>query len=572
MKKFVSLNVKLFLLALMAAIVPSVIVGVAMYRNSIGIVERKQEMMVRGSFQSISDTVSLNLKYARTTSLNIISDDNVQKALSWKDPSSDVRIRQGNQIMDSLKFYTGLTSYTKGILLSGHNGIEVSIGRVYEAVLQENLSEIEAAHGGAVWKWKKEGDSTDLILLRELRNIDAPSISLGYLQIVTDCGALEEQLDTFLEAYPGYVALWERDGTEVLNRGTSLQDTEILTRIFPEGNAFERERHRGVLTYSCGIRNTGWVLTGSMLTSDLFSENHEILLLLLSAVIAAFGICFAGVYLFAGRITRPLRELTEQTREISKGNYKIHLNINSNDEIGILNDHFNEMASRLDELVNEVLLGKMLQQEAQYNALQAQIDPHFLYNNLDTAYWMSRMEKAETTGKILLALSALYRSAASTEGKIISVDDEVKNVSQYLTLQELRLGSQIHFFLETEESARNLSTLRFILQPLIENSIEHGILATGGSGTVSVRIYRKNEYLYYVITDSGKGTSAQEITELLLAEQIQGHRGMAIRNIHQRLRIKYGSEYGLIFTDAPAGGLITTVRQPAVEYKKNSEI
>lgn len=570
-KGFISLKIKFFFIALVVAIVPSVVVGLAMYQESIEVVEQKQEAAVQNSLENISDTILVTLKYARSTSLNIISNKDVRSALLLENPSADVALKWHNQIAGSFFSYMGLSTYIDGIYLVGHNGIEVESDNIDESLVADNLEKLQEARGGAVWTWMENDEGGNFVLLREIRDTENPSVSLGYLQIVVRSDVIREQLATFSDTFSGYISLWDTGGMELISFGECLEDKAEVGKILQASKSFNYLNRDGILTYYKKVKDHQWVLIGSLEASSLFAEGALIKEMLIKIVFATLAVALVVVFLFARMITQPLKELTEQTKEISRDNYDIHLNIESNDEIGILSENFNEMAKRLDELVNEVLRGQVLQQEAQFNALQTQINPHFLYNNLDTAYWMSRMEKADKTGKILLALSKLYRSITNTNRKIISVEDEAKYARDYITIQELRLGNQISFDLCVEESAKQLSTLRFMLQPLIENSIEHGILPTGEPGSIAIRIYQDEQFLYYEVEDSGKGTSAEEITGLLEAAQIEGSRGLAIRNIHQRLRIHYGTVYGLTFQQAEGGGILTIVRQPVVEYVKEPE-
>lgn len=564
-KKFVSLNVKFFVIALIAAIIPSLIVGYSMYYKSIESVVQKQEAAAENFMKNISDTLSVVQQYARSVSLNIISDEEVREALLLKNPTEDVRVRKQNQMSEAFFFYTGLVSYIEGIYLKGDNGIETLIGKMDTSLLDDNITEIQTAQGGAVWKWICDGGTEKLFLFREIRDTKDPRNSLGYMQIAIKSDVIKEQLEVFLQAFPGYVALWSVDGKELVKRGEQIAEQGELKDLLAEREEFASVKKGGMISYCSRIENSQWAILSSIKTSDLFAESESIKVIFIAVVISSLGICQVLVFIMAKLITKPLVELTSKTKEISKDNYDIHLDIVSNDEIGILSQNFNEMAERLDELVNEVLRHKVLQQEAQFNALQAQINPHFLYNNLDTAYWMSRMEKAEKTGKILLALSALYRSAARSGSKTITVCEEEKYVRDYITIQELRLGSQIKFEFFVEEEAKELLTLRFILQPLIENSIEHGILPGGEGGYISIRIYTDDNFLYFQVQDSGNEVSAEEITELLYAEYVEGRRGMAIRNIHQRLQIQYGQEYGLSFSQVETGGILTVIKQPKIK-------
>lgn len=566
-RRFVSLNVKIFCIALVAAVLPALVVGTTMYRKSIGIVEEKQEAAVKNAFRNISDTIQVNLRYAQSTSLNFIANENVRSALKLKYPTKDVLVQKKNQIAKSFAVYTGLTSYIDGIYLSGKNGIDVDIGKVNEELIQKCYEEITAAHGGAIWVWVNDDGKNKIALLREVRDIDNPNLCLGYLEIIVQSDIVQEQFSNFLKAFPGSICILDENKKEMISSGEKFPGN-ASDFYLESGKDFDWSNDNGSLTYCYRIEDKPWTLVSSMKASNLFAENVSLRTIFLEVILITLGLSLAAAFLFGRMITRPLKELTRQTREISRNNYKIQLDITSNDEIGILTENFNSMTRNLDELINEVLRYKMLQQEAQYNALQAQINPHFLYNNLDTAYWMSRMEKAEKTGKILLALSRLYRIAANTKEKIISVASEAEYVKEYITLQEMRLGSQIHFSFSMEEGVENLATLRFLLQPLIENSIEHGILPSGDFGQISVRIYQQDGFLYFVVEDTGNSVNVSEINELLAREECEGKRGMAIRNIAERIQIKYGRECGLFFRQASAGGIMTIVKQPAIQYEK----
>ena len=564
-KKFISLNVKFFLIALAVAIIPAGIVGGTMYYKSIESAMEKQEYAAENFMHNIADTISVVQQYVRSVSLNIISDNQVRGALLLKVPPEDVRVKRQNEISEAFFFYTGLVSYIDGIYLKGNNGIETLIGKMDTSYLDKNLGEVQKARGGAVWKWVEEGTKNNLYLLREIRDKENPSVPLGYMQILVRSDVIEEQLRVFLETFPGYVALCDRNGSELIRQGELTVDMEDVKDLLCSAEDFNSIKKKGMILYCNKIASSQWTIVSGMQSSDLFAENEAIKLLFLTIIASTLVLSLGIVYMMAKLITQPLIELTEQTKKITEEDYDIHLNIFSNDEFGILAENFNYMAERLDELVNEELRNKVLLQEAQFNALQAQINPHFLYNNLDTAYWMSRMEKAEKTGKILLALSALYRSAARSGNKIITVEEEVKYAQDYITIQELRLGNQIQFELKVEDATKECLTVRFILQPLIENSIEHGILPGGMEGHISIRIYADEEFLYFEVKDSGMEVSAEEITKILQAEKVEGRRGMAIRNIHQRIQIQYGMQFGLTFSKIATGGISTIVRQPAVK-------
>lgn len=573
-KRFVSLNIKVFLLALAVMIIPTIVVGATLYNKSIEIVKQKQEILVKNALRNITDNMDVNMTNAHSVSLFVIADGRIRNALLASDMSqSEILVKQ-NEILSSLSFFTGQTSYIESIYIHGENGLDVYSGKTDVKINDEDAKEAVFQKGGPVWKWKQNPNekTVNLSLIREIKNKENPQEKLGIMRIDISSTMLEEQFKNFVEAYPGQISLWDENGKEVYAYGNSPLMENVLAqgiqKMQQEYTWIEAVNEKdNVLSYYYRIPDSSWILTSSMQFTALYAENSVIRDLLVTGIGASLILCTVIVFIFTRAILLPLKQLTGKIREISEENYKIRLDYDSNDEIGILSRSFNNMARRLDEVVNEVLRGKVLQRDAQLKALQAQINPHFLYNNLDTAYWMSRLEKAEKTGKILLALSALYRSTVSTTGKLISVDMEIRYVKDYIVIQQMRLNTMVEFLLEVEEDTLNDTTLRFVIQPLVENSIQHGILPAKQPGIIKIRIYHSEGILYFEVEDTGRGISIEELTALLAETDSEEKRGMAIRNIHQRISLQFGPEYGLHFEEIASGGIRAVVKQPIISYE-----
>ncbi len=569
-RKYVSLNIKVFLLALVLMIIPSTIIGTLLYSKSIHIIQQKQKGIVKNALKNISDGIELDMKNVRDMSLFVISNNEIRKALKMKEVEKKSVVEYQNKIMSNLTFFIGQNSYINNLYIKGYNGFEVFMGENTSKLSEEDIKKADELKGGYFWKWKEKEGKYSLQLIREINNIDNPNIGLGTLEIEINDQAIKQKFHNFLDAFPGHLSLF-CDDKYIYKYGEACLDEKQLADLLREkeleNNFTEINRKNHELLYFYRIPNSQYLLISGIQFGDLYREMGSIKNLLLFGVFISFFLCLLIVLLFARKILNPLKQLTIKIQEISKENYKTQLSISSNDEIGILADSFNKMARRLDELVNEVIKGKMLQKEAQLRALQAQINPHFLYNNLDTAYWMSRLEKAEKTGKIILALSALYRSAVNTEGKMISVEMEKNYLEEYILIQQLRLDTLVNFKLNIENTTLKYRTLRFVLQPLVENSIEHGILVTGQKGIISISIYEEDESLIFKIEDSGKGEPIENLNEMLNSTNTNQKKGMALRNIHERIRLQYGVNYGLEFQNSELGGLCVIVKQPLIEHK-----
>jgi two-component system sensor histidine kinase YesM len=244
-------------------------------------------------------------------------------------------------------------------------------------------------------------------------------------------------------------------------------------------------------------------------------------------------------------------------------NFDVNIQVVGNDEISLLAASFNKMSNKVRELIHEVLNVQIKQKEAELKALHAQINPHFLYNNLDMIYWTCRIEKAEESAGLIQTLSGLFRLSLNNGNEFTSLEKEIEHLKLYMTLQQKRFAGMVQFLLNAPDDIMNCKVVKLVLQPLVENAITHGIEKKGEQGTVEVKIYREGETLVYVVRDDGAGAEEDEIYSCL--ENIQdGERGFALNNVNERIKIYFGNSFGISFKTAPGSGMIVTVVQPLI--------
>lgn len=571
--RFISLNIKVFCISLVVVMIPILIIGSLLYDRTIKIIEQKQETAVLNSFRNIADNLQGMMDNAQNISLFLIQDEAIRNALSLEEKSKSDLLEYQNDIISSLCFFVGQNTYIQNIYIEGENDFEVAIGEKCVDISDDILSKVHIRNGGAVWAWTENQENGEIFLslTREINNIEYIPETLGIININLSEKVLQEQFENHIQAYPGYIAIVNEKGEEMFSSGGMFLQKkhknweEILKN---EDGLIQISQNANEVYYFYKIPNQPWGLISCINTQDLFGEIDTIRTLLISGIVITLILCLIIIYAFSEIILKPLRILTKRMQDITEENYNIRIDIQSNDEIGVLSNSFNKMVKRLDELVNEVLKGEILKRDAQIEALQAQINPHFLYNNLDMAYWMSRLEHADKTGKILLALSDLYRLTVRTSGKLVSVETEAHYMEDYIVIQQMRLNDMVHFVVEVEESVLHHATEKFVIQPLIENSIEHGILPKGEHGEIRIRIYKCESNLYFEVEDTGIGASIEEMTNLLRKQQNEGKRGLAIRNIDQRIKLQFGSEYGLHFEKQEQGGIRAIVVQPIMIFEE----
>lgn len=571
---FVSLNVKVFILGIVISMIPIAIIGTVLYRKSLEIVEQKQEAASENALDSIADSIQVTTDYVGNLSLYIIQNSDVKETLLAEFMTGSELLRRQNEVAKSLMFYTGQNQFVNSIYIEGENGLVLHAGDVRDVKREEELAgRAKKLMGKSFWTGTsaKNDDSpvVYLTLTRSIRDTENLQNTLGTLWINVPLSKMKEQFSNYIETYPGYIALVDDDGNVLLSAGKSETVISDLEKLKESRITTISDKKSNTLVYGNKLPDTGWTIVSGLERSKLLEENRTIRDLLIYGIVASMLLCLLTSVLFSRAILHPLRLLTGKIREVKEDNYDVQLQFESNDEIGILSTQFNAMTRRMNELVNEVLTGKVLQTEAELKALQAQINPHFLYNNLDTAYWMSRLEHADKTGRVVLAIADLYRLTMNSGQKFISVETEIRYVENYIVIQELRTADQIQFHIEADEELFQWATMRFVIQPLVENSVEHGILPSGREGDIWIRGFKDEENLYFEVEDNGDSIDISEIEELLMDVKSEEKRGMAIRNIDQRIKLQFGKNYGLFFRAGMENGTVVRIVQPLLAYTKH---
>ncbi len=229
---------------------------------------------------------------------------------------------------------------------------------------------------------------------------------------------------------------------------------------------------------------------------------------------------------------------------ISNENFSVRAEVHGHDEIAMLATQFNKMSERLEYLYRQVYMQEIELKQSQLLALQSQINPHFLYNTMDTIYWMSKTGDTEGVEHIVSNMSSLLRLTFTPNGNNTgTLAEELEHLNHYVAIQQIRYGDSVNFELQYEEKFHQESVLRFLLQPLVENALTHG-LKNCPNEVIIVKIYRQDTCLIYRVMNTGTPLDLELIPKLLSSTKTE-QKGFALKNIDRRLKLKYGDEYGL---------------------------
>lgn len=290
------------------------------------------------------------------------------------------------------------------------------------------------------------------------------------------------------------------------------------------------------------IRDAGWVSTCLIPVETLKADSMGILQatgvhFLWAALAAVFMSSLLGRWL-----VDPMKELQEDIHQVEEGNFSLDIRSESKDEIGQLTNAFGAMTKRLNVLVNEVYKNKIIRQEAEFKMLQAQLNPHFLYNTLSFINWSALRAGEKEIAKISRDISTFYRTALNTGKTVTSVEEELRNAKSYVDIQLALHHDGFDVAYEVDEECLSYQVMCNILQPLIENALEHGIdKKRDGRGRLEITVGREEELLLLSVSDNGPGFGEEEQKKALQMETS----GYGLKSVNERIRLYYGEAYGL---------------------------
>ena len=248
----------------------------------------------------------------------------------------------------------------------------------------------------------------------------------------------------------------------------------------------------------------------------------------------------------SAKISHPIKQLEESMKMVEAGEFNIYIDVKGEDEVERLATAFNLMISKVRYLMGQIVIEQEAKRKSELDALQAQINPHFLYNTLDSIVWMAENDKNDGVIIMVTALAKLFRISISRGKNIITVREEIEHAKNYLIIQKIRYKNKFKFEIIVQKEVLEYKTLKLILQPLIENSIYHGIEYMVDEGFIKISASITNGKLLFEICDNGLGIEPEKLKHLLeYGEKTNIGSGIGAKNVHERIQLSYGREFGL---------------------------
>ncbi|NLX77338.1 MAG: sensor histidine kinase [Clostridiaceae bacterium] len=549
---------KLILSFLFLIIFPALFIGTFSFYRSSELLKNKTEQYTKDILMETGNNIEINLREAERLTFQVVSSASIQDAL--KNSNRGFAIEQekiiAEKTIDSqLRSLISSDSDIAAIQVISNSGIIYYVNPASISLTGNDEEKIILEKGQGSTFWFNTNPVTQTLMVgRVINSLDSQE-KIGYVFVYLRESSI---INTFKETElfnAGELLVVDQQGYIVSAKDKNLLGKQnefstsgaidgILSENFTTANIAGKNYY---VTYR-NIQGTPWRMISFIPSLEYEKEiiwlGNWIFLIILCC-------CLLSVVLsiiISKGISRPVRDLSKKMDEVGKGNFDVYIDYESKDEIGILSRHFNGMVSQVRQLIKKVYQEELLKQKAELKSLRMQINPHFLYNSLESINWLARMRGVPEIGKMVKALGDLMRASISGED-FITVRDEMKNVENYLTIQKFRYGDKIEAEMNISPEIINVKIPKLILQPIVENAIVHGIENKIGNGKISIEGFIENHMMVLQVKDDGVGmdeeTCARILSDGFKSSFSERHTHIGLKNVDKRIKMYYGENFGL---------------------------
>lgn len=324
------------------------------------------------------------------------------------------------------------------------------------------------------------------------------------------------------------------------------------------------------VSYSTPLDSIGCRLVAITPLKILMEDNPNYKVISIGVIFITLVLFGIIIYLVTNHLTRRLKIMVKGLKSVRDENINIKLQVKNHDELGELAESFNHMTDRIHDLIERVYKSQIMEKESELKALEAQINPHFLYNALSTISWMARKISAENIDNLSFQLSKFYRLVLSKGNSYITVEDEINLLKAYVEIEKIRFENMFHVEYDLDKEALSFKMIKIILQPIAENTINHGIAPKDSKGTMVVRLRQDEENLYFTMVDDGVGMSKDTLDIINRGHIIRKREsGYAIHNIVERLKSVYGENAQVTIISRPGIGCSVNITIPKLPMFPN---
>ncbi len=383
------------------------------------------------------------------------------------------------------------------------------------------------------------GEKWVISIMQEV--VDKDGKNLGVVRLDVGYKTLEAYLDQLQLGKEGFTFIVDANHDFVYHPKkevySSHAEMKAMAPYLSVKNGYVKSKQAYVSQYQ--IPNSGWTLIGVSSMEQLHAVQTQILWSFIGTGLFALGVCLIGIWFVLRLWIKPLRDLQATILKVGSGHSDLRANETGSPELVDLARQFNIMLDRIDQLMIAVKEEEQNVRRYELQALSSQINPHFLYNTLDTIVWMAEFNDSKRVVAVTKSLAKYFRLALNQGHEQISLKDEIDHVRQYLFIQKQRYGEKLQYEIKELKQYDGYKIPKLILQPLVENAIYHGIKEMNRQGMIRVSVFKNDTQLIVSIYDNGRGFVASETTNATLVRL----GGVGLKNVNQRLQLQFGKSY-----------------------------
>lgn len=579
-KKFKSIQSVIFAVLsvlLLGAVIIITVISLSYTRQS---VFENSSLYTQTIIQQMNQNIDSYIDYMENTSYLVSSNEDVQKYLfgDTADPEARDRIlSQFETILDSRSDILNLGIIAENGRMLINNGqhltnqdLDIHSQEWYTNALEGRESVyLTSSHVQHIISGERPWVIT---LSRGIRNkeMGTGQEKEGVFFIDLNYSAISELCDQSMVGNQGYAFIVDADGNIVYHP----QQQQLYNELQTENIDLVMNAGSDIVTWGDGINKkmysisrsekTGWTVVDCVRVEELLRRSNEAqsIYVLVAMGLMAVALFFSGFV--AKSITLPIQRLCDSMERVQEGDFSVSdIVVDSENEIGSLTKSFNVMTQRIHELMAQNIREQEAKRKSELKALQSQINPHFLYNTLDSIIWMAEGKKNEEVVLMTASLARLLRQSISNEDELVSIGQEIEYARGYLTIQKMRYKDKLEFRIEVEPSILNIRLIKLVLQPVIENAIYHGLKYKESRGLLLVKGFMKNGNAVLQVIDDGVGMDQETLDHIYERHKVDYHsNGVGIYNVQKRLQLYYGNEYGIVYESKPGEGTTATITIP----------
>lgn len=499
----------------------------------------------------------------------IISSYNIQNTLSIDQREDRV---SKNEINDYLAQFTNFQSnissiyvldyegnkyYSENYFYKSFNLDDIKKSSLYEELLNKNGEYILKYNCAGIIK---ESDRNYISFIRLINNINTQE-PMGIMIINIDEDKFFDFGTKLDDKYSTKIFIRDSENNFI----TKDSNIEILNKLKNEinfcinnGTTTKKIEKDNYILSNVLVEDINWSIVSVSSYNKLLEQNQYVKYILGYFILITFALIVIGAMILSKFITAPINKLCESMNDVGDGKFNL-VNIKTyNDEIGQMKDRYNCLIIEITELMKEIKENEENKMQIELDLLMSQIKPHFLYNTLDSINSLALSGENKKIYKMIKALGKFYRVSLNEGNNIITIKEEIDTIKNYLIIQGMRYGDLLEGEYNLDNSCNEYKIIKLVLQPLVENSIYHGIRNKEGKGKIIISTYQEDESIYLSVEDNGLGMEESKIKDIYINKGI----GVGLRATKERLRIFYGDEFRFIIESKIGKGTKITIKIP----------